>query len=103
MTIFCYREPSGVSKPELASKRSLLEFDQGTPDWVSIFVGRSIDVQESEKGKIGIGGIVTLLVLYLGIDIPDNVPKLLNTTTIFYDKPTLRRVFIQYRQPYVCS
>ena len=104
MKFFCYGEPSRVSKPELAAMRPFLEYDQGIPDWVDIFVGRCIDVQESDKGKIDMGGMVTLLVMYLGIDIPDNVPKLVTNTTIFYDKPTLRRVrFIQYRQPYTCS
>ena len=72
--------------------RSFLEFDQGTPNWVNIFVGHCIDVQESERGKIGMGGMVTLLVMYLGIDIPDNVPKLATNTTIFYDKPILHRL-----------
>ena len=88
MKFFCYGEPSGVSKPELAAMRPFLEYDQGIPDWVDIFVGRCIDVQESDKGKIDMGGMVTLLVMYLGIDIPDNVPKLVANTTIFYDKPT---------------
>lgn len=53
-------------------------------DGVNIFVGRCIDIQESERGKIGIGGMVTLLVLYFGINIPDNVPKLANTTTTIF-------------------
>ena len=103
MTIFCHGKSSGVFKPELAWMRLFLEFDKSTPDWVSIFVARCIEVQESERGKIGMGGMVTLLVLYLGINIPDNVPKIA-TTTIFYDKPTLHSVlFIQYCQPYAYS
>ena len=104
MTILCYGEPSGVSKPELAAMQSFLEYDQGTLYWVDIFVGRCINVQECDKGKISIGGMVTLRVMYLGIDIPDNVPKSVANTTIFYGMPTLLRVqFIQYRQPYTCS
>ena len=51
-------------------------------------MGCCINVQESDKGKIGMREMVTLLFMYLGIDIPDNVPKLVANTTIFYDKPT---------------
>ena len=93
-----------VLKSELACMWFFLKFDQGTPDRVNIFVDRCLDLQKSNRGKIGMGGMVTLQVLYLGIDIPDNVPRLATTTIIFYDKPTLRSVrFLQYWQTYTRS
>jgi hypothetical protein len=84
--------------------RSFLVYDQGTPDWVDIFVERCLVVRNADRGKIGMGGMVTLLIMFLGIEIPDNVPALVHNTTIFYDRPTLRRVrFIAFRTPYACS
>jgi ATHILA ORF-1 family protein len=83
MTIFCHGEPGGVTKPELAAMRSFLVYDQGTPDWVDIFVERCLAVRNADRGKIGMGGMVTLLVMFLGIEIPDNVPALVHNTTIF--------------------
>ena len=64
MTIFGQEEPKGFSKGELACLRPFVYDDQGTPDWVDIFVGRCLSIPSSTKGKLAIGGMITLLVRY---------------------------------------
>ena len=69
MTIFGQREPGSVSNTELACLKPFVCDDQGTPDWVDIFVGRCLSIQSTTKGKIAIGGMIILLVWYLGLEI----------------------------------
>ena len=90
MTLFLKGEPSGVALAELGCLWALLNPTHGHPNWVSFFVGKCLEFQNSRAGKLSLGGMVTLLALKAGVCIPDSYKPIQSWSTIFYDLDGLR-------------
>ncbi|KAL2942937.1 3-(3-hydroxy-phenyl)propionate/3-hydroxycinnamic acid hydroxylase [Bienertia sinuspersici] len=70
MTLFCHGEPTHLPKFDLKCLWAMTPEGVGCPDWVEIFVANCLELSRKEKGKISMGGVVTLLANYLDIGVP---------------------------------
>ncbi|KAL2939081.1 Methylenetetrahydrofolate--tRNA-(uracil-5-)-methyltransferase TrmFO 1 [Bienertia sinuspersici] len=70
MTLFCHGEPTHLPKFDLKCLWAMTPEGVGCPDWVEIFVANCLELSRKEKGKISMGGMVTLLANYLDIGVP---------------------------------
>ncbi|KAL2901813.1 3-(3-hydroxy-phenyl)propionate/3-hydroxycinnamic acid hydroxylase, partial [Bienertia sinuspersici] len=70
MTLFCHGEPTHLPRFDLKCLWAMTPEGVGCPDWVEIFVTNCLELARKEKGKISMGGMVTLLANYLDIGVP---------------------------------
>ncbi|KAL2931556.1 3-(3-hydroxy-phenyl)propionate/3-hydroxycinnamic acid hydroxylase [Bienertia sinuspersici] len=70
MTLFCHGEPTNLPRFDLKFLWAMKPEGVGCPDWVEIFVTNCLELARKEKGKISMGGMVTLWANYLDIGVP---------------------------------
>jgi len=59
-------EPTKVSKEVLSLLYAVLNDDGGVPNWASLFISSCLDIKKAKKGKIALGGMITLIGYGLG-------------------------------------